>query len=468
MLSNIRIALVVLIAAFATCFTVASAAAADAPRPNIIYIMCDDLGYGDVSCYGQKVIRTPHIDRLAKEGVKFTDHYSGHTVCRPSRLVLWTGRHSGHTAISSNAGYTFKPDDLLVSEIMQQAGYVTGGVGKWANGEPGTQGMPHLNGFDFWLGYLDQSEAHNFYPTHLWRCRSERIAGNPLHEKVPLKGNVLMGDKGAEARVAKPEHRVTYSHDVMTDAALGFIEEHGRGDKPFFLHVHWTIPHTNNEGGRLTGDGQEVPDYGRFKNKDWPNPEKGFAAMVERMDGDVGRILALLEKLGIDDETLVIFTSDNGPHQEGGHKMEFFDSNGPLRGYKRDLYEGGIRVPMLARWPGVIKAGAVTDHQSAFWDWLPTACELAGVDAPKNVDGISYVPVLRGESSAQKKHDYLYWQSSGKQAVRAGKWKAVRPGKGKAVELYDLSEDIGEKNNIAGQHPERVKQMEAWMREANE
>lgn len=437
-----------------------------APRPNIIYIMCDDLGYGDLGCYGQKVIRTPHIDKLAAEGLRFTDHYSGHTVCRPSRLVLWTGYHTGHTAINSNAGYTFKPDDVLVSEFMQKAGYITGGVGKWAMGKPDTQGVPHLNGFDFWFGYLDQSEAHNFYPTHLWRCRGERMAGGPRHEKVPLRGNVLMGDSGREARVARPDGRVTYSHDVMTDEAIGFVRKHARGDRPFFLHVHWTIPHTNNEGGAVTGDGQEVPDYGIYNDKDWPNPEKGFAAMVTRMDGDVGRLIALLRELKIEKDTLVVFTSDNGPHQEGGHKMEFFDSNGPLRGYKRSLHDGGIRVPMIAWWPGTVEAGAETDHPSAFWDWLPTACELAGAQPPRGIDGISYAPTLLGKPGEQTKHEYLYWRQGGVEAVRAGKWKAVRPGKGKPVQLYDLSTDIGEANDLAAGHSDIAARMAEFMEDA--
>ncbi len=414
-------------------------------RPNMIYIMVDDLGYGDVGCYGQKVIQTPNIDRLAKEGIRFTDHYSGHTVCRPSRLVLWTGMHSGHTAISSNAKYVLKPEDKTVAEHLKAAGYVTGGVGKWANGDVTNSGHPNRQGFDFWMGYLDQSAAHNYYPEYLWRNT----------EKVTLKGN----KEGPQTHVSIK--RETYSHDVMTTEALDFIRQHADGEKPFLLHVHWTIPHTNNQGGRATGNGQEVPDHGQYAGQDWPEPEKGFAAMITRMDGDVGRIDALLRELKIQDNTLLIFTSDNGPHQEGGHKMEYFNSNGDLRGYKRDLYEGGIRVPMIARWPGKIQPGSITAHPSAFWDWLPTACEIAGAPVPAGIDGISYLPSLLGEK--QKSHEFLYWQYSGKQAVRIDQWKGVRVKKNGPLEVYDLTADIGEKKNIAKKNPDIAARLEAAM-----
>ena len=424
-------------------------------KPNIIYIMADDLGYGDLGCYGQKVIKTPNIDQLAAEGIRFTDHYAGHTVCRPSRLVLWTGRHTGHTAIAANEHYVFKPDDVTVAELLKKAGYVTGGVGKWAMANAEGAGHPNDNGFDFWMGYLDQSEAHNYYPLYLWRN----------HEKVMLEGNVLYApDARNRGRVAK--ERVTWSHEVMTEAALDFIRENA--GKPFLLHVHWTIPHANNERGRVLGDGMEVPDNGPYADRDWPNPEKGFAAMVTRMDGDVGRIAALLKELHIEKQTVLFFTSDNGPHQEGGHQHEFFDSNGTLRGYKRDLYEGGIRVPMIVRWPGKIKAGAATDHPSAFWDYMPTACDLAGVQPPDDIDGISYLPTLLGESQPQ--HDYLYWRFFGanrdKEAVRFGTWKGVRPAKDAAIELYDLDQDVGETVNRAGQHPDVVEKIKTFMLDA--
>jgi uncharacterized sulfatase len=425
--------------------------------PNIIYIMCDDLGYGDLGCYGQEVIQTPSIDQLAADGMRFTDHYAGHTVCRPSRLVLWTGHHTGHTAIAANDKYVFQPDDITVAELFKDAGYTTGGVGKWAMADADGNGHPNDNGFDFWMGYLDQSEAHNYYPLYLWKNR----------EKVELPGNVLYDkDDNNRGRVAK--ERITYSHDVMTDAALDFIRDHA--NDPFLLHVHWTIPHANNEGGRVTGDGSEVPDYGPYKNQNWPNPEKGFAAMVSRMDGDVGRMMSLLKELQIENNTVIFFTSDNGPHSEGGHQHEFFNSNGPLRGYKRDLYDGGIRVPMIVRWPGKVSAGSTSNHPSAFWDYLTTACDLAGINPPAHIDGISYLPTLLQKQ--QPEHDYLYWQFDGnnhdKEAVRSGQWKAVRPATDAPIELYDLSTDIGEQNNVANDHPEIVEKMKSYMLDAKQ
>ena len=406
----------------------------DERPPNIIYIMADDLGYGDLGCYGQKVIRTPHIDRLAAEGMRFTDHYAGHTVCRPSRLVLLTGMHSGHTAISSNAGHVFPEGERTVTSLLKSAGYRTGGIGKWALGTPGTSGVPSKQAFDFWFGYLDQGNAHNYFPEYLWRN----------DEIILLPGNRV----GENKRVSVD--RETWAHDLLTNAALEFIQSNAA--HPFFLQAHYTIPHTNNEGGRATGNGQEIPDHGQYSSEDWPDVEKGFAAMVSRLDSDIGQMVSLLQQLEIDDNTVIFFTSDNGPHEEGGHKMEYFDSNGPLRGYKRDLYEGGIRVPMIAWWPGRIQSGTTTTHPSAFWDFLPTACELAGVEVPKDIDGISYVPTLFGKS--QPAHDFLYWQYNQKVAVRRGDWKAVRTSAAQNFELYNLKTDIGEQKNIAAQHPQ--------------
>ncbi len=423
-------------------------------KPNIIYIMADDLGYGDLGAYGQETLRTPNLDRLAANGLRFTDHYAGNTVCRPSRLYLWTGLHAGHAPIHSNAGYQFQNDEPTVAELLKRAGYATGGIGKWAMGGVGTPGHPNKNGFDHWVGYLDQGRAHNYYPPYLWKNKS----------KLPLEGNVLMGKKGAKRRVAKPDHRVTYSHDVMTDHALDWIRRHADG--PFLFHAHYTIPHANNQGGRVTGNGMEVPSYGPFADKDWPETEKGFAAMVHRLDRDVGRLVSLLQELGIAKNTLILFTSDNGPHHEGGHNHKFFNSNGPLRGFKRDLYEGGIRVPMIAYWPGTIEAGRVTDHPSAFWDFLPTACALAGAEPPENIDGISYLPTLVGEADKQKTHDALYWAYRNKEALRKGKWKAVKPGKNQAVELYNLEKDIGEQENLADERPDLTKRLKARMKQA--
>jgi uncharacterized sulfatase len=441
-----RLALALLL----TFFAIATHPVIAADKPNIIYIMCDDLGYGDLGCFGQQRIQTRRLDRLASEGLKLTSYYAGATVCRPSRLCLWTGQHTGHTAIDSNKPYVFKPSDVTVAELLKDAGYTTGGVGKWAMGGVGSPGHPNKQGFDFWMGFLDQSDAHNYYPTHLFRNS----------DRVPLAGNVISQDPNARGRVAT--ERKTYSHDVMTGEALDFIRR--SKDEPFLLHVHWTIPHANNEGGRVTGDGLEVPDYGPYTNEDWPDKEKGFAAMITRMDGDVGRIVDLLKELKLDRKTLIIFTSDNGPHREGGHSPEFFNSSGPLRGIKRDLYDGGIRAPTIAWWPGVIAPGRTSDEPLAGWDFLPTACELAGAEPPKNTDGLSFVPLLHGGD--QPSHPALYWQYEEKRAVRMGRYKGVKLGPNKPWELYDLTTDIGEQNNIAGSKPEVVERIEAAVREA--
>ncbi|QDV22532.1 arylsulfatase [Aureliella helgolandensis] len=418
--------------------------------PNLIYIMVDDLGYGDLGCFGQTEIKTPNLDRMASEGMKLTSYYAGCTVCRPSRLSLWTGKHMGHTPIDSNAAYVFRPEDVTVAELLQQSGYATGGVGKWAMGGIETTGHPNRNGFDFWMGYLDQGDAHNYYPTHLWKN----------DQKIPLAGNVI-GDY-AEGRGRVASQRTTYSHDVMTEQAFEFVRRHAHD--PFLLHVHWTIPHANNEGGRVTGNGMEVPTYGIYAQKDWPDVEKGQAAMITRMDADVGRLLGLLRELGIADHTLVIFTSDNGPHHEGGHNHEYFDANGPLRGYKRDLYDGGIRAPTIAWWPDHVQAGSVNDIPLAAYDWLPTACQFAGVTPPEQIDGISYLPTLLG--MPQPAHDYLFWSYEDKRAVRQGKWKALIPGKGKPLELYDLQVDIGEQHDLAADFPEVVRRMQDIIAEA--
>lgn len=417
-------------------FACLAATAVSAERPNIIYIMADDLGYGDLGCFGQEVVKTPRIDQMASEGIRMTDHYSGHTVCRPSRLVLLTGKHSGNTAISSNSQYVLPEGAQTVTTLLKNVGYATGGIGKWALGHADSSGAPHRQGFDYWFGYLDQGNAHNYFPEYLWENG----------RKVSLPGN----REGDQKRVSVD--RQTWSHDLMTDAALKFIRDNSGG--PFFLQAHYTIPHANNEGGRATGDGQEIPTWGQYADREWPTPEKGFAAMVTQLDADVGRILDLLKELNIDDNTIVFFTSDNGPHQEGNHKLEFFDSNGALRGYKRDLYEGGIRVPMVVRWPGKIKAGATSDHPSAFHDFLATACELAGVKIPDSTDGISYVPAMTGRK--QESHRYLYWQFGQKAAVRSDRWKAVLfgHGKGQRIELYDLETDIAEQKDLAKKHPE--------------
>lgn len=415
-----------------------------AEPPNVIFILADDLGYGDLGCYGQQIIQTPNLDRMAKEGMIFTNHYAGSTVCAPSRCCLMTGLHTGHAYIRGNDRIPLRPEDVTVAELMKQAGYATGIIGKWGLGEPDTTGIPNRKGFDYWFGYLNQQHAHNYYPDYLWRNE----------EKVPLANEVE--PVGAAGGVATK--RVQYSHDLFASEALAFLDRNRR--RPFFLYLALTIPHANNES---KPDGMEVPSYGPYANRDWLNPQKGHAAMITRMDRDIGRLFQRLKALSLDEKTLVLFSSDNGPHQEGGADPAFFDSSGDLRGIKRDLYEGGIRVPLIARWPGRIAAGSGSDHVSAFWDLLPTCCELAGVPTPKEADGISFLPTLLGQPQRQRQHLYLYWEfheQGKKQAVRMGQWKGVRLNVAKApqgpIELYNLAEDPGEQNNVASRNPEVV------------
>jgi arylsulfatase A-like enzyme len=423
-------------------------------RPNIIFILADDLGYGDLGCYGQRTIRTPNLDRMAAEGMIFTDHYAGSTVCAPSRCCLMTGVHTGHAFIRGNDRIPLRPSDVTVAELLRQAGYATGIVGKWGLGEPDSTGIPNRKGFDHWFGYLNQRHAHNYYPDYLWRNE----------EKVPLANEVTpVNPPGGVAT-----RRVQYSSDLFTADALKFIDRNRR--RPFFLYLAYTIPHANNEA---KPDGMEVPSYGPYADEDWPNPQKGYAAMITRMDADIGRLFARLKSLGLDRKTLVLFSSDNGPHREGGADPAFFDSSGALRGCKRDLYEGGIRVPLIARWPGRIAAGSGSDHVCASWDFLPTCCELTGAPIPQGIDGLSILPTLLGLPQMQQKHEYLYWEfheQGKKQAVRMGDWKGVRLNVAKdpngPIELYDLKRDMGEERNVADQHPEIVGQIAAIMASA--
>ena len=424
-----------------------AAAAGSSPdrKPNIIFILADDLGYGDVGCYGQKRIKTPSLDRLAAEGMRFTQAYAGSTVCAPSRCTLMTGLHTGHCRVRGNKRLPLRPGDVTVAELLKAQGYATGIIGKWGIGEPGTTGIPNRQGFDTWFGYLNQRHAHNYWPTYLWRNQ----------ERAPLK-NVVPGEGKEGAGVAS--ERVDYSHDLFAGEALAFVEKQVAG--PFFLYLAFTIPHANNEAGR---NGMEVPGDEPYSAEPWPQQQKNHAAMITRMDRDIGRLVALLKQLGIDERTVVIFSSDNGPHREGGADPKFFGASGPLKGIKRDLYEGGIRVPTLARWPGRIKAGSVSHHAWAFWDFLPTACELAGATVPKNIDGLSFLPALLGKP--QKTHEYLYWEFHERgfnQAIRMGDWKGVRRrGRSGKTELYDLSKDLGETKNIAADHPDVVRKIEA-------
>ena len=430
-------------------------------QPNIIYILADDLGYGDIGCYSQQQIQTPHIDRLASEGMRFTQHYSGSTVCAPSRACLMTGLHTGHVRIRGNkevkpmGQHPLADEDITIAEILHQAGYTTALIGKWGLGYPGSSGTPNKQGFDYFFGYLGQRHAHNYYPEFLFRNE----------ERIKLKGNKIAEPRPDGAGVAT--ERAVYSHDLFVEEAINFIEENQ--SRPFFLMLTLTIPHANNEAGE---NGMEVPDFGMYQDKKWPDAQKGHAAMISRMDHDIGKIVAKIKTLAIDEKTIVMFSSDNGPHSEGGADPEFFNSNGPLRGIKRDLYEGGIRVPLIVCWPGAIKQGMVSDHISAFWDMMPTFAELASVDAPENTDGISMVPALLGKQE-QKQHKYLYWEfpvQGGKQAMRMGPWKAVRLNVSEnhdaPIELYNLDNDIGETTNVADKNPDLITEFKTLFYEA--
>ena len=445
---------------------VCSLSAAAADRPNMIFIMADDLGYGDLGCFGQQVIKTPRLDRMAAEGMKFTDFYAGNTVCAPSRSVLMTGLHMGHTHVRGNAGgdnmliQSLRDRDVTVAEVLKAAGYTNALVGKWGLGEFDQPGSPLRQGFDRFFGYLNQVHAHNYYPEFIWNDE----ANMPLRNVVKRNERAYGGFTGGAAT-----KRVDYTHDLFVEEARDFIRENKDG--PFFLYLPLTIPHANNEGTRMTGDGAEVPGYGIYADKNWPNQDKGQAAMITRMDGDVGRILDYLRELGIAEDTLVFFTSDNGPHDEAGHDLDRFDPSGPLRGTKRALYEGGIRVPTIAWWPGTVPAGTTSDHIGYFGDWMATAAELAGADVPADTDSISFVPTLKGHADAQKQHDYLYWEfyeQGSRQAVRFGDWKAIRqPMLTGSIELYDLGKDLGESNDVAADHAKQVARAAKMMDEAH-
>lgn len=431
-----------------------------AGKPNVIYILADDLGYGDLSCYGQEKFKTPNIDRLAKEGLKFTAHYSGNTVCTPSRAVLMTGQHSGHCFVRGNLGNeneaALDAKMTVLPEVFKAAGYRTGAFGKWGLGHTHLAGAtnPLSHGFDEYYGWKSQVIAHTYYPS------------TAVHNgrEVPLK-------KG------------TYIHGPLMEHARDFIRRSVAAKEPFFCYIPTAIPHAamhapaelhakwrkvfpqfDKKIGRYGAGGEACPDV--------VNPIAGFAAMMEHLDNEVGAVLALLAELGIDDNTLVMFASDNGAHKEGGHNPAFWNSTGGLRGYKRDMHEGGIRTPMLARWPGVIAPGKTTAHLSAFQDLLPTMCELTGQPVPKQNDGISFLPTLSGAVKKQTKHDYLYFEfctgasKIRSQALRTGNWKAYRP-VGKPLELFNLATDPYEKNNLAKSKPDLVAKMVALMKKAH-
>lgn len=443
-----------------------------ADRPNIIFILADDLGIGDLGCYGQEKIRTPNIDRLAVEGMRFTNYYSGCSVCAPSRCTLMTGMHLGHATVRDNmqrapkleGQHPMQAGTITVAQELKRAGYATAIIGKWGLGMPEDKSSPLDFGFDHHYGYLCQSVAHTYYPPYLWRDNAKQtLDGNP--------------DYDPSMRGAIPESGKTYSADKMGEEALPWVRAHKDG--PFFLYYAFTIPHVSlqvpeDSLAEYKGKWPETP----FRNtKHYANnetPRAAYAAMITRMDRYIGELMSLLKELGIDDKTLVIFSSDNGAvFPLSGTDPVFFNSTAGLRGYKQDLYEGGIRTPFIARWPGQIKAGSKTDYLGAFWDMLPTFCDLAGTKPTAAVDGLSIVPTLLGRDG-QKTHDYLYWEyhsGGGKQAVRFDHWKAVRNDVKKRpdapTELYDLKADPAEATNVAAQHPEIVAKTEGLMKSSH-
>jgi arylsulfatase A len=416
--------------------------------PNIVLILLDDLGWGELGCYGQQVIETPTVDGLAAEGLRFNQAYVN-TVCAPTRGSLMQGLHCGHGRVKSNADAVsgLRSEDVTVAEVLQQAGYTTGLVGKWGLGPDNGSNPSHPNskGFDYFFGYINQRHAHDYWPTYLWR-NSERLS-YPENE-------------GAD---------VTYAPELITEEALGFIDR--SQDEPFFLYLTYNTPHAPNE----------IPSDAPYSDEDWPQGERNHAAQITWTDGQIGRVLERLEELGLAEDTLVLITSDNGPHSEGAnyahvgstlpHDPEFFDSNGPLRGTKRDLYEGGVRVPLVVRLPASLRdqstlgAGALVRDPVAIWDFLPTFAEIAGTSAPP-ADGVSIVPYLLGQDEVER--DYFYWEfheGGFDQAVRWGKWKAIRLNQG-PIALYDVRRDIAESTNVAAKHKGLVAKAEGLMADA--
>ena len=429
--------------------------------PNIIYILADDLGYGELGCYGQRIIRTPHLDRMAAEGMRFTQHYAGSPVCAPSRCVLLTGKHTGHAYIRNNgrpqgrphdpesgvfAGQNPIPDsEVTIAEALKSKGYSTAAIGKWGLGFPGSSGDPNQQGFDLFYGYNCQVHAHGHYPRFLLRNRQrEALAGND---------RVLSGSQ--------------YSQDLFIREAKQFIRQNR--SRSFFLFLPFTIPHLSIQVpeeslNEYRGNIPEEP-YNHRSYLEHPFPRAAYAAMISHMDRGIGEILSLLSELGLEKDTLVLFSSDNGPAYDrlGGTDSDFFQSAGPFRGFKGSVYEGGIRVPLIARWPGHVTRGTISEQACAFWDVFPTLCDVTGASAPEGLDGLSLAPTLLGKGR-QEPHEYLYWEFpsyGGQQAAKWGDWKAVRTGLKQddadhSLQLYNLREDGSESLNVAADFPQEA------------
>lgn len=427
-------------------------------QPNIVCILADDLGYGDVGCYGQDLIQTPRIDELCRQGMKFTNHHSGSTVCAPSRAALLTGKHMGHCTVRANGNKQNLRDgnkDVTIASLLQGRGYHTCMIGKSGTGCNVSPGHPNRKGFDYFYGFNGHGAAHHYFPPVVFRNEKEvHFPNNKKHT-----GN-------------------TYIHDEFMKEIMGYLDARAKSQEPFFLHYAPLIPHAS-----LVAPEEWVAKYRGKVGVDKPTkgghyanckePKATFAGMVSRLDWEVGEIMDKLKKLGLAENTLVVFTSDNGPHSAGGNKAEWFDSNGELRGEKRDLFEGGVRVPMIARWPAKIKAGSETNHMSAFWDMMPTLCELTDINAPDDIDGISFLPTLLGETEKQKRHEYLYWEfyeKGGRRAAMTQKWKAVQLDMkkgGSKIMLFDLENDLSEQNDLAKKNPQVVAKFKNIFKEAH-
>ncbi len=406
-------------------------------KPNVVLIVADDLGYGDLGCYGQEKFKTPNIDRLAREGMRFTQFYAGSTVCAPSRSALFTGQHTGHTTIRGNGNVPLAGTDFTLSKMFRYAGYRVDGIGKWGLGLAGTTGSPKAQGLNQWVGFLDQKDAHDYYPSRVWRYDSQ----SNWDDYVANNGN-------------------NYIQELFNKAAQNSIRINS--DYQFLLYLPFTIPHANPA---LKEEGMQVPSDSPYTAEKWPQPEKNKAAMISRLDQSVGYVRGWLDQHKLDSDSIIIFTSDNGPHDKGGVDPEFFQSSGPFRGIKRDLYEGGIRVPMIVWWPGHVEAGAVSDQIWAMWDLLPTLGEVAGAKEMKDIDGISMLPTWLGEKQTNQ-HEVLYWEFHERgfqQAVRMDDWKGIRLEQDQPIELYYLKDDPGEKDNVAKDHPMIVSRLEALM-----
>ena len=439
-------------------------------RPNIIFILSDDLSWGDLGCYGQQKIKTPNIDRLAGEGIKFTQAYAGNSVCAPSRSSLMQGLHPGHARVRGN-GYlnyreSLQPGDITVASVLKQAGYKTGLFGKWGLALHNQPGTPNKMGFDQFFGYLNQRQAHTYYPEFLYH-NEERVyyPENALHYELQNYSRKSSYDKDGKVlpNGIKNPSQAKNAFDEYCAKSLEFVKENK--NDPFFLYLAYTIPH-----GPLI-----VPDLGEYKDKDWPIQHKEWAAMITRMDTEVGKLLKLLDELGLEENTIIFFAADNGnpsgydnrylKERKGPTISEFFDLASPTRGKKGDSYDGAFHVPAVVRWPGKIAPKQVSDHMWAFWDFLPTAAEIAGIKPPSNIDGISLLPTLLGNGK-QKQHDYLYWEHTGNQAVRMANWYAHRAS-GSSVELYDLVSDPQQSVDLSSKNPKIVRKVRKIMEEAH-